>query len=107
LENKAINEQEIRLNNFRPVRDEKRFAALIDDYRAQLIDDYHAKRAALDDDSRAKIAQLNDDYRAKIAALDDDYHAKIAPLQKNLFELYSVDVPQGTWNGKSIFDDLS
>ena len=46
----------------------------------------------------AKLYALKSDYRAKRDSLDADHRAK-------LDSLYRTDVPLGTWNGSSIFQE--
>ena len=95
LENKTESEQVTRLNNFRPVTNQKEF-----DLR---VADYDAKRNALREDYDAKCNALREDYEAKRNALREDYEAKRKEAQSSLMELYRQDVKMGTWNGISIF----
>ena len=85
LSHKPKPEQVVRLNNFRPVRNQVEFD--------KLSEDYQAKRKLLDED-----------YWAKLKPLDEDYWAKVKLLQQPLMVLYRREVPLGTWNGSSIFE---
>ena len=62
LTDKPESERVVRLNNFRPIRDEKTYKPL-----------------------------------------RDKFNADCKPLRKPLLKVYKMDVPLGTWNGKSIF----
>ena len=73
LTDKPESERVVRLNNFRPVRDEKTFKPLSDKFNA--------------------------DYKT----LRDKFNADCKQLRKPILKVYKMDVPLGTWNGKSIF----
>jgi len=112
LKNKPEKEQALRFRNFRPVSQSS--VELVQ----KLTEDYEAKKAPLWADYMAKVHSLYAAYEAKFhslyeafevkrASLSADYWAKRAPLTADywasLLHLYKADVPNGTWNGQSIF----
>ena len=90
LKNKAQSERVTRLNNFRPVRDEKKFKPLYDKYEADckpLNDKYEADCKTLNDKYAADRKTLYDKYEADCKPLDDKYAAD----RKTLNDKYAAD----------------
>ena len=79
LSYKPVDEQVVRLNNFRPVTNAAKFAPLMDDYNAKLalrMEDYDAKLAPLIMEYRVKCAPLMAVYNSKCASLGADSKSK-------------------------------
>jgi hypothetical protein len=98
LSDKLENEQVIRFRNFRPVVN-----------GLEVVKEYTEKRDILYKDYNEKWDILYKDYKEKYSILYKDYIEKRDILYKyyepKLLAAYKLDVLEGTWKSKSIFDN--
>ena len=117
LENKCETERVTRLNNFRPVQDERKFKPALAEYdkvRQTACAEYDKVRqtawaeydkvrqtawAEYDKVCQTALAEYDKVRQTALAEYDKVYQTARKPFLK----LYWQDVPLGTWNGQSIF----